>query len=107
MLFPDVETSTPFDAQKTRAQTQRELEEGALEAARTLRQATRGSHDADQIRACIAILDRAGYGASAKLTIDDERDYSKLSTDELRQRHAQITAALCMNEDDSREHHIH
>jgi hypothetical protein len=61
----------------------------------TLRRAMASNDLPTAVRAAVAILDRSGYGPKATLEVEKpEEDYSKLTDQDLLERHRLLTRAL-------------
>lgn len=101
MLFPDLPEPTKKTVEEARRSTRSELKRAAYDAVRTLRAAMRGDADITQVRAAQVVLDRSGFGPHASLAVDDRRDLSTLSHDQLLARAELVKKQIeRMNDDD-------
>ena len=93
MEFPDL--PEPVQKFESSPRTVRhDLSRAAKEAVKTLVSGMRGDASVVQIRSACAVLDRAGYGPHASVSVDDRRDLSHLSGDELSERAERVRVAI-------------
>lgn len=91
MLFPDLpEVPKPSETRSVRE----ELRRTALDAVKVLRSAMHGDGDMVVVRAACAVLDRAGFGPHTTVAVEDNRDLSRLTTEQLFERAERLRRAI-------------
>lgn len=84
----------PATPEAARRLTRTELQLAAPSAVRTLKDALTGSADGDQVKAAIALLDRAGFGPHSTIAVDEMPDLTRLTPEQISARIKQLEFVL-------------